>query len=88
MRKRVLLSVLGIAILLAVSVFLCGCGEKTGSEKDTGEQKIKVTDLSGREVEIAATAKKVVAIGPGGITFGLLCQWSGQGCWYRRNGEE
>jgi iron complex transport system substrate-binding protein len=75
MRKRVLLSVLGIAILLAVSVFLCGCGEKTGSEKDTGEQKIKVTDLSGREVEIAATAKKVVAIGPGALR--LVCYVNG-----------
>ena len=31
MRKRVLLSVLGIAILLAVSVFLIGCGEMNSS---------------------------------------------------------
>lgn len=75
MRKRVLFSVLGIAILLTVSVFLIGCGEKTASEKDAEEQKIKVTDLSGREVEIVAPAKKVVAIGPGALR--LVCYVNG-----------
>lgn len=75
MRKRVLFSVLGIAILLTVSVFLIGCGEKTASEKDAKEQKIKVTDLSGREVEIVAPAKKVVAIGPGALR--LVCYVNG-----------
>lgn len=74
MRKRVLLSVLGIAILLAVSVFLIGCGEKPASDKDTGEQKIKVTDLSGREVEIAVPAKRVVAIG---ASLRLVCYVNG-----------
>ena len=61
-----------LALLMPV-LLLSGCGGTAGS-KETGTvptvakaQKQKITDLVGREVEIAVPVQKVVAIGPGAL---------------------
>lgn len=61
-----------LALLMPV-VLLSGCGGTAGT-KEAGTvptvakaQKQKVTDLVGREVEIAVPVQKVVAIGPGAL---------------------
>lgn len=64
MRKKTIVLALGMAVLLMLSAFMIGCGEKSSTDTDKkGEQTIKITDLSGREVEIKTPAAKVVAIG-------------------------
>ncbi|MDQ7093783.1 iron ABC transporter substrate-binding protein [Desulfosporosinus sp. PR] len=59
--------------LLMSLLFLAGCGGTAGS-KEAGTvpaaaqaQKQKITDLLGREVEIAVPVQKVAAIGPGAL---------------------
>jgi len=59
--------------LLMSMLLLAGCGGTTG-QKEAGTvptvakvQKQKITDLVGREVEIAVPVQKVVAIGPGAL---------------------
>jgi iron complex transport system substrate-binding protein len=69
MRKRIL--VLALAALLASTSWLMGgCAAKTGQQPQ-GPQKVTVTDLLGRQVEVTVPASKVVAIGPGALR--LVC---------------
>lgn len=75
MQKRITYPLLAAALFL-VCGFLGGCGEVPVPVENTpGEQKITVTDLSGREVEIAAPAEKIAAIGPGALR--LVCYVNG-----------
>lgn len=75
MQKRITYPLLAAALFLACG-FLGGCGEvPVPAENTPGEQKITVTDLSGREVEIAAPAEKIAAIGPGALR--LVCYVNG-----------
>lgn len=60
-------------VLLMPVLLLSGCGGTAGT-KEVGTvptvakaQKQKITDLIGREVEIAVPVQKVVAIGPGAL---------------------
>lgn len=60
-------------VLFMPVLFLSGCGGTAGT-KEVGTvpavakaQKQKITDLIGREVEIAVPVQKVVAIGPGAL---------------------
>lgn len=65
-----------MALLLALlmpMLLLAGCGGTAGT-KEAGTvptvakvQKHKITDLAGREVELAVPVKRVVAIGPGAL---------------------
>lgn len=75
MRKKISILALAIALLLVMSVLMFGCGEKPASKEKIGEQTVKITDLSGREIEIKTPAKKVVAIGPGALR--LVCYVNG-----------
>lgn len=52
---------------------MVGCNPE--EEEVTGGDTITVVDLAGREVEIVAPAKKVVAIGPGALR--LVCYVNG-----------
>ena len=61
-----------LALLMPV-LLLSGCGGTAGT-KEAGTvptvakvQKQKITDLVGREVELAVPVQKVVAIGPGAL---------------------
>lgn len=59
--------VLLLALLVPVSL-LAGCSGTTGSkEAEDQVQKQKITDLMGREVELAVPVQRVVAIGPGAL---------------------
>ena len=69
MRKVVAL----LLVLLMPAQLLAGCGGTAG-QKEAGTvptvaklQKQKITDLVGREVEIAISVQKIVAIGPGAL---------------------
>ncbi|CEO89709.1 iron ABC transporter substrate-binding protein [Syntrophaceticus schinkii] len=76
MRRKTIVLALGLAVLLMMSALMIGCGEKPATDTDKkGAQTIKITDLSGREVEIKAPAKKIVAIGPGALR--LVCYVNG-----------
>ncbi|MDR3601303.1 MAG: iron ABC transporter substrate-binding protein [Desulfosporosinus sp.] len=62
-----------LLVLLMPVLFIAGCGGTAGT-KEVGTvptvakaQKQKITDLVGREVEIAVPVQKVVAIGPGAL---------------------
>lgn len=62
-----------LLVLLMPALLLSGCGGTSGT-KETGTvptvakvQKQKITDLMGREVELAIPVQKVVAIGPGAL---------------------
>ena len=62
-----------LLVLLMPVLLLSGCGGTAGS-KEAGTapavakaQKQKITDLFGREVELAVPVQKVVAIGPGAL---------------------
>ncbi|MBA4603100.1 iron ABC transporter substrate-binding protein [Thermoactinomyces mirandus] len=65
--------------LLAV-VFFClililgGCSTAAKTSSDPGSEKITVTDILGRQVEIGAQAERVVAVGPGALR--LLCYFN------------
>ncbi|AEF97067.1 iron ABC transporter substrate-binding protein [Methanotorris igneus] len=68
-----------ISLIVAVaSIGLCGCMDKTGinsnitTQASTGKtslsentEKIKITDMLGREVEVPKEVNRIVAIGPG-----------------------
>jgi iron complex transport system substrate-binding protein len=56
----------GLASILCLLLVSGGCGERKVEER-----KEKVTDLLGRQVEVAIPAKRIVAIGPG--TLRLVC---------------
>lgn len=63
-----------IAILLCMSLIFGGCTSKTSQDEASNSQKITVTDTLGRQVELNAQAKKVVAIGPGALR--LCCYFN------------
>jgi len=70
--------ILSLLILLLVSVFVVsGCSNKIANKEATGSQKIVITDLSGRQVNVPVPAQKVVAIGPGALR--LVCYVNGVG---------
>lgn len=73
MRNKLLVLVLAMSLVLLISGLLVGCAET--EDEVTGEETIEVVDLAGREVEIAAPARKVVAIGPGALR--LVCYVNG-----------
>lgn len=74
MQKRIIALFMILAALCLLIAF-SGCGAKTEQKPAAAPQKLKVTDLAGREVEIAAPVKKVVAIGPGALR--LVCYVQG-----------
>ncbi|MFZ5595825.1 MAG: iron ABC transporter substrate-binding protein [Bacillota bacterium] len=63
------------AVLVAALAFLSGCGMKSEQTKAAAPEKMKITDMAGREVEVPVPAQKVVAIGPGALR--LLCYVNG-----------
>lgn len=75
MRQNLSVLAIVIAVLLLIPALLTGCSEMTSPEGAPGEHTITVTDLYGREVEIAASAEKIVAIGPGALR--LVCYVNG-----------
>ncbi|MEW5762245.1 MAG: iron ABC transporter substrate-binding protein [Bacillota bacterium] len=64
-----------LVVLCCLAAFLSGCGAGSRTQPPAAPQKIRVTDLAGREVEIAVPVKKVVAIGPGALR--LVCYVNG-----------
>ena len=63
-----------VAILLCMAVIFGGCSSKTFQDAASSSQKITVTDTLGRQVEINAQVKRVVAIGPGALR--LCCYFN------------
>lgn len=57
--------------LLVIAIIPAGCGQKTGQPNTTTPEKVKITDLAGREVEVPVPVKKIVAVGPGALR--LVC---------------
>ena len=56
----------------ALAMFMVGgCGSKTGEKETEVRGRSIITDLAGRQVEIAAPVERVAAIGPGALR--LLC---------------
>ncbi|NLI69494.1 MAG: iron ABC transporter substrate-binding protein [Firmicutes bacterium] len=72
-RSKFLVLVLAMSLVLLISGLMVGCNPE--EEEVTGGDTITVVDLAGREVEIVAPAKKVVAIGPGALR--LVCYVNG-----------
>ena len=60
-----------VIALLMIAIILAGCGQKTGQPNTARPEKVKITDLAGREVEVPVPAKKIVAVGPGALR--LVC---------------
>ncbi|MGQ9825866.1 MAG: iron ABC transporter substrate-binding protein, partial [Desulfotomaculales bacterium] len=75
MRTKVLKAGFLLIALLVTLVVLGGCGAKTAQQETAAPQKVVVTDLAGRQVEVPIPAKKVVAIGPGALR--LVCYVNG-----------
>jgi len=77
-RKRIT-ALLVILAAICLAAALGGCAGKNEQKPAAAppQQKIKVTDLAGREVEIAAPVQKVAAIGPGALR--LVCYVHGAG---------
>lgn len=65
MRRSILIFILSLLIF----AFSC-CLQQSG----TGEEKIKVKDLAGREVEVPKKVERVVAIGPGALRLVVYLQ--------------
>jgi len=65
---------LTIIIFFCAAFILGGCSAKPNQDAASGLQKITMTDTLGRQVEINAQAKKVVAIGPGALR--LCCYFN------------
>lgn len=72
MKKRNLSII--VTILFCISLIFGGCASKTPKDTASNSQKITVIDTLGRQVEINAQAKKVVAIGPGALR--LCCYFN------------
>lgn len=66
-----------IAILLFMALIFGGCSSKTAQDAASNLEKITVNDTLGRQVEINARAKRVVAIGPGALR--LCCYFNNVG---------
>ncbi|MEN8905194.1 MAG: iron ABC transporter substrate-binding protein [Clostridiales bacterium] len=69
-----------IKLSLIASIFLCitlifgGCSSKVSQDLDSNSEKLTVSDTLGREVEINAQAKRIIAIGPGALR--LCCYFN------------
>ena len=48
-------------ILLLASVVLAGCGQSSGTQDSVGN-KIKITDMAQREVDVPAQVQRIVAL--------------------------
>lgn len=62
-----------LAILVLISLAFTGCVQQT-DQKPSVEEKIKVTDLAGRSVEVPKNVEKIVAIGPGALRLVVYLQ--------------
>lgn len=72
MNKRIIS--LTIAVFFCMTLLLGGCSSKSTQGDASAPQKIAVTDMLGRQVEINGQAKRVVAIGPGALR--LCCYFN------------
>ena len=61
--KKIICSFL--AVLILISLLLCGCGPRDNTATNTAAKEITITDSLGRTVTVPANAEKFVAIGPG-----------------------
>lgn len=62
-----------LAILILTSLIFSGCVQQV-DQKQSIEEKIKVTDLAGRSVEVPKNVEKIVAIGPGALRLVVYLQ--------------
>ncbi|MEW5899152.1 MAG: iron ABC transporter substrate-binding protein [Bacillota bacterium] len=75
MQKKIT-ALLVILAAFCLAAALGGCSAQSEQKPAAPQkQKVKVTDMAGREVEIAAPVQKVVAIGPGALR--LVCYVQG-----------
>lgn len=72
MKRRII--ALTTSILACIMFLFGGCASKPDQNTASVSQKITVTDMLGRQVEINAQAKRVVAIGPGALR--LCCYFN------------
>ncbi len=67
--RKVLLTVIAVMLTLALSAIgLAGCDDEP---TESGPQTVTITDLAGRQVELAVPTARVTAIGPGALR--LVC---------------
>lgn len=76
MKKLLYRSQLLLCLLLAAVLLLTGCtGSKEQQQGEAKPQKVVITDLAGRQVEVQVPVKRVVAVGPGALR--LVCYVNG-----------
>lgn len=69
--KRIYVIATLVSVIFLTVTFFCGCKGSSQSGGGESSKKRKITDLAGRQVEVAVPAKRLVAIGPGALR--LLC---------------
>lgn len=64
MKNKILV---GLVIILAFSLFVCGCGSRKGPDSSSQQQKtpVTITDGKGNQVEIVCPVDKVISITSG-----------------------
>ena len=53
MKKKLSIFIAMLAVIALAAALLAGCGSGSGDDEASGPESIVVTDLAGREVEIA-----------------------------------
>ncbi|MBN2027215.1 MAG: iron ABC transporter substrate-binding protein [Actinobacteria bacterium] len=71
MKKKLIIVIAMLAVIALTVALLAGCGDESADNESNEPDSITVTDLAGREVEIAAPVERVTAIGPGALR--LIC---------------
>ncbi|SMB79680.1 iron complex transport system substrate-binding protein [Desulfonispora thiosulfatigenes DSM 11270] len=61
-----------VVTLFCITFIIGGCSQNISQDTNVNAQKITVTDILGRQVELSGQAKRVVAIGPGALR---LCSY-------------
>jgi iron complex transport system substrate-binding protein len=64
MKNKILV---GLVLILAFSLFVCGCGSRKGPDSSSQQQKtpVTITDGKGNQVEIVCPVDKVISITSG-----------------------